>query len=109
MQIIFDKLGRCTIGSTRCAFLDGNYLKQPCRGCERNPRLIELQDQFKSSKALQIEIDAATKKALDVSEEDHPDVQAAAQNDSALAEFGVKSAAERNSSRGAGSQRPNVA
>lgn len=49
MQIVFDLSGKCAPYGKPCVHYDGEYRgDSPCGGCERNPKIAELRDRYKS-------------------------------------------------------------
>lgn len=105
MHLVFNLIGKCQSARSRCAHLDGNFLKPPCRGCERNPRLVELKDHYMSQTEVLAAADKAVVSLEEASGEKNPDHAREERNDGVLGEFGVKPAELR---RAASSERPNV-
>jgi hypothetical protein len=103
MRITFDLLGRCKTTRTACVYLDKDFTKAPCRGCERNPRLKELTDRFVTeisiAKKLDSALDLAEESLEEIAGEDSPDRVLDEQNDRAGAEFGLRPIAERRAAR----------
>jgi hypothetical protein len=104
MRITFDLLGRCKTTRTACVYFDGDYIKAPCRSCERNPRLKELTDRFVTEVSIAKQLDASldlAEASLGTIADDSPDQILDAQNDQVAAEFGIKPLAEREAARAA--------
>jgi len=58
MQITFDLTGKCSPYGKACVHYDGEYRSDsPCGGCERNPKVADLRDHYKSPKELMRDIE----------------------------------------------------
>lgn len=58
MQIVFDLVGKCQPYGKPCVHFDGEYRSDSaCGGCERNPKISQLRDGYKTAKQMAKDIE----------------------------------------------------